>query len=542
MAKNYPFPTYLIPLLLTIILLISTVSKTKGWKTMLPPELAIDKSISQNLRNDIETIQLASKDYGNIMQEFPAAVFHPSSINDIASLIKLSYNSSVPFTIAARGQGHSISGQAMARDGVVVDMASFRKQRNGVGISVHEDPFIGYYADVGGEQLWIDVLHKTLEHGVAPVSWTDYLYLTLGGTLSNAGISGTTFRYGPQITNVHEMDVITGKGDLVTCSSQENSELFHAVLGGLGQFGVIARARIALKPAPKRVKWVRLLYSDFSDFTKDQERLISMDGIRTQHIALDYLEGMLLMHQGPINNWRSSFFPLSEHPRIASLITKHNIIYCLEVAKYYDEQSEKNVNKGIQDLLQGLDYVPEFYYEKDVTFVEFLNRVRSGELKLQSQGLWDVPHPWLNLFIPRSQIMDFNSGVFNDIILKRNITNGPVLVYPMHGSKWDDRMSASIPDEEIFYTIGFLHSSGFDNWKEFDDQNRDILQFCNDAGIKVKQYFPHYNTQEGWANHFGIKWRSFVERKHQFDPRMTLSPGQKIFEYNPNQRFKSLPQ
>ncbi|KAE9609895.1 hypothetical protein Lal_00006257 [Lupinus albus] len=540
MAKNYPFPTYLIPLLITTTLLISTVSKTKGWKTMLPP---IDESISQNLRDDIETIQLASKDYGNMMQEFPAAVFHPSSINDIARLIKLSYNSSVPFTIAARGQGHSISGQAMARDGVVVDMASFRKQRNGVGIIVHEDPFIGYYADVGGEQLWIDVLHKTLEHGVAPVSWTDYLYLTLGGTLSNAGISGTTFRYGPQISNVQEMDVITGKGDLVTCSSQENSELFHAVLGGLGQFGVIARARIVLEPAPKRVKWVRLLYSDFSDFTKDQERLISMNnGIRTKHIALDYLEGMLLMHQGPINNWRSSFFPLSEHPRIASLITKHNIIYCLEVAKYYDDQSQKNVNKGIQDLLQGLGYIPEFYYEKNVTFVEFLNRVRSGELKLQSQGLWDVPHPWLNMFIPRSQIMDFNSGVFNDIILKRNITNGPVLVYPMHRSKWDDRMSASIPDEDIFYTIGFLHSSGFHNWKEFDDQNRDILQFCSDAGIKVKQYFPHYNTQEDWANHFGIKWRSFVERKYQFDPRMTLSPGQKIFENNQKQRLKSFPQ
>ncbi|CAL0325531.1 unnamed protein product [Lupinus luteus] len=410
MAKNYPFPTYLIPLLIASTLLISTVSKTNGWKPMLPPELAIDESISQNLHDDIETIQLASKDYGNIMQEFPAAVFHPSSINNIASLIKLSYNSSVPFTIAARGQGHSISGQAMARDGVVVDMATFRKQRNGVGISVHEDPLIGYYADVGGEQLWIHVLHKTLEYGVAPVSWTDYLYLTLGGTLSNAGISGTAFRYGPQISNVHEMDVITGKGDLVTCSSQENSELFHAVLGGLGQFGIITRARIALKPAPQRVKWVRLLYSDFSDFTKDQERLISIDGIRTQHIALDYLEGMLLMHQGPINNWRSSFFPLPEHPRIASLITKHNVIYCLEVAKYYDDKSENNVNKGIQDLLQGLDYIPEFYYEKDVTFVEFLNRVRSGELKLDSQGLWNVPHPWLNLFIPRSQIMDFNSG------------------------------------------------------------------------------------------------------------------------------------
>ena len=40
----------------------------------------------------------------------------------------------------------------------------------------------------------------------------------------------------------------------MTCSQQTNSELFHAVLGGLGQFGIITRARIALAPAPKRVR------------------------------------------------------------------------------------------------------------------------------------------------------------------------------------------------------------------------------------------------------------------------------------------------
>ncbi|RYR39459.1 hypothetical protein Ahy_A09g045011 isoform A [Arachis hypogaea] len=42
------------------------------------------------------------------------------------------------------------------------------------------------------------------------------------------------------------------KGDLITCSKQKNSELFHAVLGGLGQFGVITRARISLHPAPTK--------------------------------------------------------------------------------------------------------------------------------------------------------------------------------------------------------------------------------------------------------------------------------------------------
>ncbi|GAU34783.1 hypothetical protein TSUD_205880 [Trifolium subterraneum] len=385
------------------------VGKTDQCKILLPPELAnFDSTISNKLHSDPETIKIASSDYGNIIQEFPKAVFHPSSIQDIITLIKISNNSSVPFNIAARGQGHSTNGQSMARDGVVVDMASFRKQRKGVAISVSEDPLIGYYVDVGGEQLWIDVLYETLQHGLAPASWTDYLYLTVGGTLSNAGISGQTFRYGPQISNVHELDVITGKGDYVTCSYEKNSELFHAVLGGLGQFGVITRARISLQPAPTTVKWIRLLYSDFSAFTKDQERLISIKG-RKQNIELDFLEGMLLMQQG--------------------------ILYCLELVKYYDDQSENMVDKEIQVLLQGLAYIPGLHYEKNVPYVEFLNRVRSGELKLQSQGLWDVPHPWLNLFVPKSQILDFNSGIFKDIILKRNITNGNVLVYPMNKSK-----------------------------------------------------------------------------------------------------------
>ncbi|CAL5323225.1 unnamed protein product [Camellia sinensis] len=42
------------------------------------------------------------------------------------------------------------------------------------------------------------------------------------------------------------------KGEILTCSEEQNSELFHAVLGGLGQFGIITIARIALEPAPQR--------------------------------------------------------------------------------------------------------------------------------------------------------------------------------------------------------------------------------------------------------------------------------------------------
>lgn len=170
------------------------------------------------LRDDPEAIKLASSDFGHIHRYNPAAVLYPASINDISSLIKFSNNVSTPFSIAARGHGHSTRGQAMAPNGVVVDMTSLKNYRpHASGISVNSSNNLGIninnndnYADVGGGQLWIDVLHATLEHGLTPVSWTDYLYLTVGGTLSNAGISGSAFRFGPQITNVYEMDIVTG--------------------------------------------------------------------------------------------------------------------------------------------------------------------------------------------------------------------------------------------------------------------------------------------------------------------------------------------
>lgn len=95
--------------------------------------------------------------------------------------------------------------------------------------------------------------------------------------------------------------------------------------------------------------------------------------------------------------------------------------------------------------------------------------------------------------------------------------------------RWDDRMSAVIPDEDVFYTVGFLHSSGFDEWEAFDDQNKEILKFCETTGIKVKQYLPYHRNKEEWIKHFGSKWNTFAQRKAQFDPKMILSPGQRIF-------------
>lgn len=171
--------------------------------TVVPMEL-LRLGIEGHLSVDTSDVEKASVDFGMLRRGEPLAVMHPGSAQDVARLVEAAYQSASGFTVSARGHGHSINGQAQTRKGVVIEMSSSKTKKS---IRVWEK---GGYVDVWGGELWIDVLKATVEYGLAPKSWTDYLYLSVGGTLSNAGISGQTFNHGPQITNVYELDVVTG--------------------------------------------------------------------------------------------------------------------------------------------------------------------------------------------------------------------------------------------------------------------------------------------------------------------------------------------
>ncbi|RRT43367.1 hypothetical protein B296_00036542 [Ensete ventricosum] len=523
------------------------------------PQGLLELDIADRIYLDPDTTTRFSTDFGRLTRAPPSAVLYPSSPDDIAALVRFSYFSPHPFPVAARGCGHSIRGQALAPGGVVVDMPSLGRGRDDRRINVSGgDGSSSWYVDAGGEQLWIDVLHETLKHGFAPRSWTDYLHLTVGGTLSNAGVSGQAFRHGPQISNVYELEVVTG--EMMRCSHNENPALFYGVLGGLGQLGIITRARIAVEPAPERVRWARLIYTDFVSFTRDQELLISMS-----EEGFDYVEGsLLMMDHSLIGNWRSSFFSDRDWEKVKLLASQFGAIYCLEGAVYYEMATASSVDQVKVLLLLSspmqlvglvptiissqdprpysssmppslllvfirdaslLSFVPGFAFANDVSYMGFLDRVHTGELKLRSMGLWDVPHPWLNIFVPKSRIRDFEIGVFKGI-LKPNNSMGPVLIYPLKKNKY---MSAVIPDEEIFYSIGLLRSAIMGDWEHLDDQNDEILRFCRREGIEYKQYLPHYTAQTDWMKHFGLKWNAFVELKRRYDPKLLLSPGQRIF-------------
>lgn len=474
---------------------------------------------------EFDKVEFAARDFGNRYQYYPAAILHPSSVSDIAMTIKHIWKMGPgsELTVAARGHGHSLHGQAQAHRGVVINMESLQGPQMQV---VHTRSFT--YIDVSGGELWINILQESLKYGLTPKSWTDYLHLTVGGTLSNAGISGQAFRHGPQISNVHQLEVVTGKGDVVNCSKEQNSDLFYSVLGGLGQFGIITRAKILLEPAPTMVKWIRVLYFDFTTFTREQELLISGEN------TFDYIEGFVIINRtGLLNNWRSSFDP-QDPVQASQFKSEGKILYCLELAKYFHHNKDNNnVDQEVKRLLSRLSYIPSTLFISEVTYVEFLDRVQVSAVKLQSKGLWEVPHPWLNLLIPKSKIKEFAEGVFGNIL--KETSNGPVLIYPVNKSKWDNRTSVVIPEEDIFYLVAFLTSAvpcsrGNDSLEYILTQNTRILDFCKTANLGAKQYLPHYTTRKEWQAHFGPMWETYVERKMAYDPLAILAPGQRIFK------------
>jgi cytokinin dehydrogenase len=93
-------------------------------------------------------------------------------------------------------------------------------------------------------------------------------------------------------------------------------------------------------------------------------------------------------------------------------------------------------------------------------------------------------------------------------------------------------MSAVIPTEEVFFTVGFLWSAVANDIEILENENNQILSICEYNKFGCKEYLPHYTNQADWQKHFGKKWKKFVSRKKKLDPKALLSPGQKIFTPN----------
>ena len=150
----------------------------------------------------------------------------------------LAYGVGHGLDIAVRGGAHSVPGFGTCDDGVVLDLSPMRW--------VRVDP-ARRTARVGGGTQWGDFDHAAHAHGLATtggiISTTGVAGLTLGG-----GIGHLSRRCGLSCDNLLSADVVTAEGQVVTASDYQHEDLFWALRGGGGNFGVVTSMEFQLHP------------------------------------------------------------------------------------------------------------------------------------------------------------------------------------------------------------------------------------------------------------------------------------------------------
>jgi FAD/FMN-containing dehydrogenase len=178
----------------------------------------------------------------------PALIVSCKDADDVVKAVCHARDHHLPVSI--RGGGHNVAGHAVCDDGLMIDLSSMR------GVQVDAEK---RHARVEGGATWGDVDAATQKFGLA----------TPGGLISDTGVAGLTLSggigwlrsaYGLCIDNMLSVEIVTADGQKRTASATENDDLFWAIRGGGGNFGVVTMFEFALHPVGPQVMFCAPIY------------------------------------------------------------------------------------------------------------------------------------------------------------------------------------------------------------------------------------------------------------------------------------------
>ena len=174
--------------------------------------------------------------WNGLVERRPRLIARCHGSADVAAAVRFARARNLE--IAVRGGGHNVAGTAVCDDGIVIDLSAMN------AVSVDS---VKRIAHVQGGALWGEVDHETQAHGLA----------TTGGIVSHTGVGGLSLggglgwlmrKHGLTVDNLVQAEVVTADGDIIRASADDHPDLFWALRGGGGNFGVISSFRFALHP------------------------------------------------------------------------------------------------------------------------------------------------------------------------------------------------------------------------------------------------------------------------------------------------------
>jgi len=202
-----------------------------GEATVRELQVGLEGSVVGPEDADYET---ARRVWNHAIDRRPALIVRPASTEDVARAVDFARSEGRP--IAVRGGAHGVAGFSTCDDGIVIDLG----QLNQVHVDVESRRALA-----GGGTTWKIFDTAAQQHGLA----------TTGGLVSSTGIGGFTLgggignlvrKYGLTCDNLLSVELVTADGSVVHASESQNSELFWALRGGGGNFGVATRFELAL--------------------------------------------------------------------------------------------------------------------------------------------------------------------------------------------------------------------------------------------------------------------------------------------------------
>lgn len=431
---------------------------------------------------DEASLDAAADDFGHLRHLRPIAVLEPASQDDILKIVAFANEHGIK--IAARGKGHSAFGQSQVEGGILIKMATLNAPPE--------------FTDNGGVWVnsgmsWIEVLAATLKRGLRPPVMTQSPEITVGGTLSVGGVDGGSYLYGAQVDNVLELQMITGEGRLINCSAAQEPELFNAVLAGLGQCGIILKAKIRLMAAETHARVHRMTYRTLSSLLHDARMLASEQ-------RFDRFHGRVL--PSPTGDW----------------------MYVLVAAKNFTPPASPDSN----DLLKDMDFMKRTLEMQDFSYFRYADRSLQFAA-LKGSGRMNLPHPWFQVLAPDSVIDGLATEVLSELRPTEFGDDLPVEIFPLRPDKCT-RPLFRLPDSAIVFGLGAESTLPKpENASQMLERNRRFYERARDLGCKLYPVCAVPLTQEDWRQHYDPFWEQFLVAKQHYDPNNIMTPSPGIF-------------
>lgn len=450
---------------------------------------AVKQCVSGEVLADEEARHSVSGDFGRLVTRVPSLVVRPSSAEDVVAVIRLADKTGTP--VATRGGAHSQSGQSLSDGGILLDLTTLSRT-----LAVAPDRRT-VTCDAGVN--WCELVEQLVPQGLIPPVLTNNLNVTVAGTLAMAGLGVASFRYATQGDNCVSLEVVTGTGEVKTCSRAENPDLFFATLAGLGQCAVITRAVLALRPCRPMVRTYFLLYDDLPAAMRDAHQVMTDDRV-------DYLESWCVpCPQGfrgpagtrqPFAQW---FFPL-------------------HLTKEFDAGAPPDDTA----LLAGLNFYRHVYTD-DIATLDFAKRLDALFDLWKRMGYWQSAHPWMETILPWNAAAPYITQVLANLP-PTALGGGHILLWPCRGRVSKLPLFRTPGDD---FVMGFGILPGVP--PELLEQAKVRLNMASELSMMAggKRYLSGYIafTRDRWRAHYGERWDEFARAKRTYDPRGVLNPG-----------------